>query len=64
MSNQGFKGALAQYWTVEDKPRLTRRNTWFEEHQPSRKSANQFYIGITVVALAIAISVTVFGVML
>lgn len=34
MNNQGFLGALSQYWSVEDKPRLYRRNSWFREHQP------------------------------
>ena len=31
MNNQGLFGALAQYWTVEPKPRLNRRNTYFED---------------------------------
>ena len=33
MTNQGFIGALVQYWTVEEKPRLHRRNSWFREHE-------------------------------
>ena len=33
MNDQGFLGALEQYWTVEDKPRLNRRNSWFRDHQ-------------------------------
>ena len=31
MSNQGLFGALEQYWSVEPKPRLDRRNTYFED---------------------------------
>lgn len=31
MNNQGFIGALIQYFTIEDKPRLHRRNTFFED---------------------------------
>lgn len=31
MSNQGIWGALEQYWRVEPKPRLNRRNTYFED---------------------------------
>ena len=29
--NQGLLGAFEQYFTVEDKPRLYRRNTYFED---------------------------------
>ena len=29
--NQGLWGAFQQYFTVEEKPRLTRRNTYFED---------------------------------
>ena len=35
MVSQGFWGALEQYWTVEPKVRLDRKNTWFEDHEPS-----------------------------
>lgn len=31
MDNQGLFGALDQYWSVEPKPRLNRRNTYFED---------------------------------
>ena len=33
MVNQGFLGALEQFWTVEEKPRLDRRNSWFRDHK-------------------------------
>lgn len=36
--NQGFLGALEQYWTVEEQPRLNRRNSWFREHEPKESS--------------------------
>ena len=35
MVRQGFLGALEQYWTVEPKARLHRRNSWAREHEPS-----------------------------
>lgn len=31
MNNQGLFGALEQYWRVEPKARLNRRNTYFED---------------------------------
>ena len=55
MNNQGFLFAVLQYFTVEEKPRLYRRNTWFDDHGLSRKSANYFWIGFTVLAMAIII---------
>ena len=36
--NQGFFGALEQYWTVDEQPRLNRKNSWFREHQPKQSS--------------------------
>lgn len=42
MVSQGFWGALVQYWTLEDKPRLTRRNTWFRDHKPKTVNLNTF----------------------
>ena len=29
--DQGLLGALEQFWTVEPKPRLGRKNTYFED---------------------------------
>lgn len=58
MVDQGLWGAIEQYWSVEDKPRLNRRNTYFEDHHLS--SINVLYIyllfltvGITIVMLGI-----------
>ena len=59
MSNQGFTGALIQYFTIEDKPRLTRRNTWFRDHQISEKMATN----LLVILSSVVIGVTVFGLM-
>ena len=33
--NQGLWGALEQFWTIEPKARLHRRNSWFAENEPS-----------------------------
>lgn len=34
MTDQGFFGAIEQYWDIEPKPRLNRRNSWAREHEP------------------------------
>ena len=57
MVNQGFWGAVEQYWTVEDKPRLHRRNTFFEEVQISNK--NSLKVGI--VAVSVSITIVIFS---
>lgn len=57
--DQGLIGAFVQYFTVEDKARLHRRNTYFEDHMPSLKTSNRFYIGLTMVALAIAFGLVI-----
>ena len=59
MSNQGFTGALIQYFTIEDKPRLTRRNTWFRDHQISEKLT----INILVVSSSVIMGVSIFSMM-
>lgn len=53
MTNQGFYGALKQYWTVDEKPRLNRRNSWFEDHRPT--PYDTLRIGIVAITLAMAI---------
>ena len=55
MVNQGLIGALSQYWTVEDKPRLHRKNTYFDDLALSNTDALR--VGIVVATLAIAIVV-------
>ena len=56
MSNQGLLGALDQYWSIEDKPRLHRRNTYFREHEVSNLDALRFGLGFIIVAMAIVVS--------
>ena len=58
MSNQGFTGALIQYFTIEDKPRLTRRNTWFRDHL---KISEKMAMNMLVILCSIVIGVTVFS---
>lgn len=62
--NQGLLGALQQYWTVEEKPRLHRRNTYFEDHKPSNYDALKFGLGISVVATAIVLVWSLMGMIL
>ena len=51
--NNGLKGALDQYWTVNPKPRLHRRNTFFNEMKLSNRNA--LNLGIVATSLAMAI---------
>ena len=55
MVNQGLFGALEQYWTVDEKPRLYRKNTYFDDLTLS--NADALRMGIVVATLAIAIVV-------
>lgn len=65
MVNQGLYGALEQYWTLEDKPRLTRRNTYFEDHpQISNAEALRFALLISVLAIALIGFWSILGVLL
>lgn len=64
MSSQGLLGALEQYWSVEDKPRLHRRNTYFIEHQVSNEDALRFGIACIVLVMAIGVSWCLMGVVL
>lgn len=59
MNSQGLLGALLQYWTIEDKPRLYRRNTWFDDHKPSEYTMNRFlfYTVFTVVVLIVGMMI-------
>ena len=31
MDNQGLFGALEQFWSINDQPRLNRKNTFFDD---------------------------------
>jgi hypothetical protein len=53
MNDQGLLGALWQYWNISDKPRLNRKNTYFEELKPSNKDALVFAMLFTIIAIAI-----------
>ena len=53
MTNQGLQGALEQYWTVEPKARLHRRNTYFEDAKLT--NWDSLRVGIVAVMIAIAI---------
>ena len=65
MNNQGLLGALNQYWSVEDKPRLYRRNTFFDDHAiVSNRDAFSIGVGVSVVATAIIVSWSLVGVLL
>ena len=63
MTNQGLWGAIEQYWTVEEKPRLHRRNTFFEDNldKVTNYDALCFSVGVTVLAVAIIVFWTVVG---
>ena len=52
MSNQGLFGALDQYWSVEPKVRLHRRNTYFNQEVSDRDA---FVFGFVISVLAIAL---------
>ena len=51
--NEGLLGALDQYWGIEPKVRLHRRNTFFNDAQMSNTDALK--VGIVVSSLATAI---------
>lgn len=62
--DQGFVGALDQYWTLEPKARLNRRNTYFDDASMSNAQALRVGIVATVVAVAIIGFWSVLGVIL
>ena len=64
MSNQGIWGALEQYWSIEPKARLHRRNTFFDDVEFSNMDALRFGLLISVLATAIIIFWSIMGVIL
>ena len=63
--NQGFIGALEQFWTVNDKPRLNRKNTYFEDHpKVSNYDALKFGVAVSTLAVAIVLFWSLLGVIL
>lgn len=63
MNDQGLFGALDQYWTVDEKPRLHRRNTYFDDVQMSNAQALRVGIVVSVIATAIIGFWSVIGVL-
>lgn len=53
MSNQGFIGALQQYWTVDEAPRLNRRNTFFEDIEVSNMDALRFGLAVSIMGTSV-----------
>jgi len=53
MNKQGLYGALDQYWSVEPKVRLHRKNTYFEDVELNDSQALR--VGIVAVMVAVAI---------
>ena len=53
MNNQGFMGALAQYWTVDPKPRLHRKNTFFDDVQLSNWDALKVGIAVSTILILV-----------
>lgn len=56
MSNQGLYGALEQYWTVNEAPRLGRKNTFFKDH-PKVSNYDALRFGLITSAIATALVV-------
>ena len=54
MVNQGHWGAIEQFWTVEEKPRLHRRNTFFEDY-PKVTNYDSLKVGIVAFTVTIVI---------
>lgn len=54
MNKQGLIGALLQYWSIEPKARLHRRNSFFEDSiQVDNVTALRFGLVVSVLAIAI-----------
>lgn len=51
--SQGFIGALEQYWSINPKPRLERKNTYFDDAQMT--NAQALRVGIVVATLGIGV---------
>jgi hypothetical protein len=58
MVSQGLWGAIEQYWTVEDKPRLHRRNTYFDDH--TQFNDNWTILNLVLIAVTISITIVIF----
>ena len=63
MTNQGLWGALVQFWTIEEKPRLTRRNSWFYDHRLTEPQLKLFGILFFIFLFIVATIVVLMGAM-
>ena len=63
MNSQGLWGALFQYWNIEPKARLHRRNTYFDDVQMSNAQALRVGIVVSVIGTAIIGFWSVIGVL-
>ena len=65
MNSQGLFGALVQYWNISDKPRLDRKNTYFEDNlQLSNYDALKVGIVVSVATAIVIIFWSLMGVIL
>lgn len=64
MNSQGLWGALDQFWTVNPKPRLNRKNTYFDDCQVSNYQALKFGVVVSIIATAIILFWSLLGVLL
>lgn len=53
MNKQGLYGAVEQYWSIEPKARLHRRNTYLEDASLSSYDALRVGIVVSIIATAI-----------
>ena len=53
LNNQGLLGALLQYWDIQPRARLHRRNTYFDEVTVSNAQALRVGIVVSMIATAI-----------
>lgn len=62
--NQGLLGALEQFWTIEEKPRLHRKNTYFDDVQVSNAEALRVGTAVIVLGMALIIFWSITGAVL
>lgn len=60
--DQGVVAAFNQYFTIDEKPRLYRKNTYFEDLTLDNSTASKLWILGTFLVLAIAIIMVVMSV--
>lgn len=64
MVNQGIYGALDQYWSVEPKARLHRKNSFFDDVQISNSQALKVGIVASVLVTSVIVFWSIIGVVL